>query len=683
MRLHIPLQEATSSGHSFSKGDRVVCKIAKNEWYIGTVVRAGLKVKVDFDDGFDAIIDENDFKHIKALVKDKKLKRALTDIEAKVLYEQKKTLKEAVQKKAEVKKPAVPEKKPAKVIVEVKKPFIPTAPPKAVIPTSPPKPVLKPVLVPVHAPAPPTPVPVAPIKPVERVYKNNWTIQLNASSARSWRYLVVDDPKEPSFKFGSSSISFTPIEALKHAMLSMKGEKFNVRISHPPTPGESTVVDELNALTKHNALDELAKLLKSKEPEPKPEPPKAPPPQRRPPVLPPEINHTPVIQSPTIHPAPNGEKPTWIIQLVPNSMLEWSFAVKDRTVDPRFIKTSRYEYENAFTALIEGLKNIPTGNTLTLSVADKVVGNAIVRSTVFDHITPQKAIDLVKRHYGTEEPTPTPDMDSDVKPYLQVADVINFDKAERGGDAHKIEYMKQVWARANTLIFGNHLMRANFRFLKDQKTKSFKRRGHWQASVRELAMSRRTFTAGEEKFLEIFVHEMCHQAVTDINHAIEGEGGHGPLWKSWMVKSGIPPSRYDMTDATQYMDDVEKARHDKKLTEYKKEMEQNDRTPLSNTAAPGTPCQIYLSERFKWVQGVTAGVNASKLIFLEEPSGNAWLTLGNQGRDRLFALPYGEMEQDFTSDQWKQAVKNVRNYLAHKAVQRKAKKLGGTIGRYF
>ena len=34
------------------KGTRVAVKYGPNEWYLGTVVRSGAKVTVNFDDGF-------------------------------------------------------------------------------------------------------------------------------------------------------------------------------------------------------------------------------------------------------------------------------------------------------------------------------------------------------------------------------------------------------------------------------------------------------------------------------------------------------------------------------------------------------------------------------------------------------------------------------------------------------
>ena len=70
----------------YAKGDRVVGRVKKNEWYTGTVKRVSAAgVLVIFDDGFKATVEPSDFKHLRPLTKNKKLKRALTDDEVEVI----------------------------------------------------------------------------------------------------------------------------------------------------------------------------------------------------------------------------------------------------------------------------------------------------------------------------------------------------------------------------------------------------------------------------------------------------------------------------------------------------------------------------------------------------------------------------------------------------------------------
>jgi hypothetical protein len=74
------------------------------------------------------------------------------------------------------------------------------------------------------------------------------------------------------------------------------------------------------------------------------------------------------------------------------------------------------------------------------------------------------------------------------------------------------------------------------------------------------------------------------------------------------------------------------------------------------------------------VQGVIVGIEATKLIFIDNPSGTTWKTLPDQGRDRLFEIPYSEMKQNYASAEWKKAALNVRQYLDRQKLFKKAKK---------
>lgn len=88
MKINIALASAVSVG------DTIVCKIKKNEWYCGLVVRKTNKLlSLEFYDGSSAAVREEDFKHIRVVLNTKrKIKKALTDLEAKALYEKLKKL---------------------------------------------------------------------------------------------------------------------------------------------------------------------------------------------------------------------------------------------------------------------------------------------------------------------------------------------------------------------------------------------------------------------------------------------------------------------------------------------------------------------------------------------------------------------------------------------------------------
>ncbi|QDH83610.1 SprT-like domain-containing protein [Achromobacter phage Motura] len=117
----------------------------------------------------------------------------------------------------------------------------------------------------------------------------------------------------------------------------------------------------------------------------------------------------------------------------------------------------------------------------------------------------------------------------------------------------KLLTIKYLWNLLNKSKFKGELDEPNFTLLKDQGS-HFKLRGYWQRIGRNLALSPRLFNAKPEIFLEILVHEMCHQATSEISMVYsEPEAGHGPVWKSWMVKCGLDPSRYDKNSNDDYL----------------------------------------------------------------------------------------------------------------------------------
>ena len=123
--------------------------------------------------------------------------------------------------------------------------------------------------------------------------------------------------------------------------------------------------------------------------------------------------------------------------------------------------------------------------------------------------------------------------------------------------AYRIKFMKNLWEFFNKDKFGGRMPKPRAIQLMRNTTNGHKLsvRGRWFPMQRILEMAPRTFNAHFDFFAEIFLHEMCHEAVTDINRERQGdEGGHGPAWQAWMRKVGLNPRRYDPNPNEVYMD---------------------------------------------------------------------------------------------------------------------------------
>jgi hypothetical protein len=122
-------------------------------------------------------------------------------------------------------------------------------------------------------------------------------------------------------------------------------------------------------------------------------------------------------------------------------------------------------------------------------------------------------------------------------------------------------FLRTLWQHVNRQCFDNKLQRIDFDYLRSSDISRMKKRAHWAPHKRKIEIHPKVFGASFPVFVELFVHELCHQAVTDINgpevDAAEWKvaKGHGPVWKAWMVKCGLNPSRYDQNGNWKYSSD--------------------------------------------------------------------------------------------------------------------------------
>jgi hypothetical protein len=118
----------------------------------------------------------------------------------------------------------------------------------------------------------------------------------------------------------------------------------------------------------------------------------------------------------------------------------------------------------------------------------------------------------------------------------------------------RLLFIKQLWAWLNTHKFQGQMKAPNFRLLKKQSASSMRLRGRWWPGKRLLEIAPRLFNASENFFIEIVLHEMAHQAVSEIDRINETVNkGHGPTWSKWMKHVGLNPLRFDPNDNVTYM----------------------------------------------------------------------------------------------------------------------------------
>ncbi len=131
-----------------------------------------------------------------------------------------------------------------------------------------------------------------------------------------------------------------------------------------------------------------------------------------------------------------------------------------------------------------------------------------------------------------------------------------------------VPFMTKLWHYLNTNKFHGAMKEPKLGLLKNA-TSAFRMRGraYWISSDRVLNISPRMFNGSQNYFVETMLHEMCHQAVSEIDHVEDNtNGGHGSHWTHWMRKVGLNPLRYDPNSRDTYMSPKEKAEREDYLT---------------------------------------------------------------------------------------------------------------------
>jgi len=76
------------------------------------------------------------------------------------------------------------------------------------------------------------------------------------------------------------------------------------------------------------------------------------------------------------------------------------------------------------------------------------------------------------------------------------------------------------------------------------------------------------FNARLPFFLEIFLHELCHEAAWVISKDRDrSQAGHGKTWQHWMTHVGLDPRRFDPTEEDEYMTSDQKAKMHEELSD--------------------------------------------------------------------------------------------------------------------
>ena len=198
---------------------------------------------------------------------------------------------------------------------------------------------------------------------------------------------------------------------------------------------------------------------------------------------------------------------------------------------------------------------------------------SVVKSIRYDYkgegtvaIWPQNKVVVLKdaaRQIGQPSPEPTPPIPNPAAHTGVIHMPPELEKEyqklrnHRGANNDMLAFNRRLWYYFNKTKFGNQMREPKFALM--PLTDKMKTLGRWTPSRRLLEMNARHYFGAPELFTETFVHEMCHQAVSEIDQTEEAEHkGHGPKWRGWMIHVGLKPLAKDYNDSTAYKSRMEK-----------------------------------------------------------------------------------------------------------------------------
>ena len=118
-----------------------------------------------------------------------------------------------------------------------------------------------------------------------------------------------------------------------------------------------------------------------------------------------------------------------------------------------------------------------------------------------------------------------------------------------------VEIISKYWNEFNDKFFNGRLTKPRLAWLPKQPVSSIRKYGHWDKINKEICLSPILLNK-IDALKNVLIHEMCHQAVTEINNAPiyvrkydrSYQGGHGEQWKQWMEACGRNPNRFVQID---------------------------------------------------------------------------------------------------------------------------------------
>jgi predicted SprT family Zn-dependent metalloprotease len=252
---------------------------------------------------------------------------------------------------------------------------------------------------------------------------------------------------------------------------------------------------------------------------------------------------------------------------------------------------------------------------------------------------------------------------------------MNFQNIKTKDDI--IKYAKLKWRILNLKYFKDQLNSdIKITLQKNTDAERLSRLGSYIGDWNMITLHPRLVNAGKEVFDTVLCHEMCHQAVHDIDKTseIHIHQGHGPLWVKWMKKCHLPPDIKSDVGVINLMTSREKTEFEIKKQEIEKaKKERDDKNMKRVYPEEMKPAQFYSNTELKWVKGLIVCPNDKKgerWAFADKLGAPTWKIVM---RDKFYELPEDEKSKYLNSD-WVNTSERIKNYYIRQEQNKQLKR---------
>ncbi len=224
-----------------------------------------------------------------------------------------------------------------------------------------------------------------------------------------------------------------------------------------------------------------------------------------------------------------------------------------------------------------------------------------------------------------------------------------------------IKWMMHTWRALNRAFFKNEMVEPVFVCLSYAEMTKHKIGGVWKADSRQLCLGVLVFDNDELMVIKALVHEMCHQAVSELEHRVGV--GHGEWWGRRMYSCGLPAFyQVDITHDVPYMLNFEPADPSGLpiVGSSKREQAAKNYHPLARMPVKNMPV-VYIKPNGTIVKGFLLGRDATKtqswMIVL--PTSDKYIQVDLTD---LYVMPEDDAAV-LQTPQWRDSVRRVRELL--------------------